>query len=135
MDGKEKDLHPFAEVDRLTPALPFARSFCGARDRPRTGQTGGGVSDRFRTFRSRTDAVGHRGDTELVIVERLFKLCRLKLLKIPLFAWGYGHWRQGIHWITSMRAWQAARRMFLLARLNLGNMFRQFRKSTSDGRF
>ena len=31
---------------------------------------------------------------KLVIVERLFKLCRRKLLKIPLFAWGYGHWRQ-----------------------------------------
>jgi hypothetical protein len=47
---------------------------------------------------------------KLVIVERLFRLCRRKLLKIPLFAWGYGHWRQGVDWIASMRAWQAARR-------------------------
>ena len=34
---------------------------------------------------------------KLVIIERLFKLCRLKLLKIPVFAWGYGHWRDAIH--------------------------------------
>src|SRR6476620_7302126 len=47
---------------------------------------------------------------KLVIVERLFRLCRGKLLKIPMFAWGYGHWRQGVNWIVSMRAWQAARR-------------------------
>jgi hypothetical protein len=50
---------------------------------------------------------------KLVIVERLFKLCRRKLLKIPLFARGYGHWRQGVNWIVSMRAWQAARRWSL----------------------
>jgi hypothetical protein len=46
---------------------------------------------------------------KLVIIERLFKLCRFKLMKIPLFAWGYGHWRDGVQWIVSMRAWQAAR--------------------------
>ena len=46
---------------------------------------------------------------KLVIIERLFKLCRLKLLKISIFAWGYGHWRDGVNWIVSMRAWQAAR--------------------------
>jgi hypothetical protein len=56
---------------------------------------------------------------KLVIVERLFKLCRRKLLKIPLFAWGYGHWRQGVDWIVSMRAWQAARRWILKVRLFL----------------
>jgi hypothetical protein len=50
---------------------------------------------------------------KLVIVERLFKLCRRKLLKIPIFAWGYGHWRQGVEWLVSMKAWQAARRWSL----------------------
>ncbi len=69
---------------------------------------------------------------KLVIVERLFKLCRLKLLKIPLFAWGYGLWRQGVHWITSMRAWQAARRRFLSAKLRLGIMLRQLKRSTAN---
>lgn len=50
---------------------------------------------------------------KLVIVERLFKLCRRKLLKIPIFAWGYGHWRQGVDWLVSMKAWKAARRWSL----------------------
>lgn len=36
---------------------------------------------------------------KLVIVERLFKLCRRKLLKIPTFARGYAYWRQGVDWI------------------------------------
>jgi hypothetical protein len=58
---------------------------------------------------------------KLVIVERLFKLCRRKLLKIPLFAWGYGHWRQGVDWLVSMKAWQAARRWILKVRLLLRN--------------
>jgi hypothetical protein len=51
---------------------------------------------------------------KLVIIERLFKLCRLKLLKIPIFAWGYGHWQDGVNWIVSMKAWQAARLWLLL---------------------
>jgi len=50
---------------------------------------------------------------KLVIVERLFKLCRRKLLRIPVFAWGYGNWRQGVDWIVSMPASQAARRWIL----------------------
>jgi hypothetical protein len=58
---------------------------------------------------------------KLVIVERLFKLCRRKLLKIPIFAWGYGHWRQGVDWLVSMKAWQAARRWILKVRLLLRN--------------
>jgi hypothetical protein len=31
-----------------------------------------------------------------VLAIGLFKLCRRKLMKIPLFAWGYGYWRQGV---------------------------------------
>lgn len=67
---------------------------------------------------------------KLVIVERLFKLCRRKLLKIPLFAWGYGHWRQGVDWIVSMRAWQAARRWILKVRLLLRNFLIQLKRSS-----
>ena len=67
---------------------------------------------------------------KLVIVERLFKLCRRKLLKIPLFAWGYGHWRQGVDWIVSMRAWQAARRLILKVRLLLRNFLIQLKRSS-----
>lgn len=67
---------------------------------------------------------------KLVIVERLFKLCRRKLLKIPLFAWGYGHWRQGVDWIVSMRAWRAARRLILKVRLLLRNFLSQLKRSS-----
>jgi hypothetical protein len=71
---------------------------------------------------------------KLVIVERLFKLCRRKLLKIPLFAWGYGYWRQGIDWFVSMKAWQAARRWSLKARLLLRNFIMQSKRSSKHGR-
>ena len=67
---------------------------------------------------------------KLVIVERLFQLCRRKLLKIPLFAWGYGHWRQGVDWIVSMRAWQAARRWILLLKVLLRNFLIQLKRSS-----
>jgi hypothetical protein len=60
---------------------------------------------------------------KLVTVERLFKLCRRKLLKIPLFAWAYGYWRQGIDWIVAMRAWQSARRWGLRTK----ELLRKFR--------
>jgi hypothetical protein len=56
---------------------------------------------------------------KLVIIERLFKLCRRKLLKIPAFAWGYGLWRQGVDWIVSMKAWKAARRWRLATKHRL----------------
>ena len=68
--------------------------------------------------------------SKLVIVERLFKLCRRKLLKIPLFAWGYGHWRQGVEWLVSMKAWQAARRWTQKVRLLLRNFFIQLKRSS-----
>ena len=71
---------------------------------------------------------------KLIIVERLFKLCRRKLLKIPLFAWGYGHWRQGIDWLVSMKAWQAARRWILKVRLLLRNFLIQLKRSSRNRR-
>jgi hypothetical protein len=67
---------------------------------------------------------------KLVIVERLFKLCRRKLLKIPLFAWGYGHWRQGVDWIISMRAWQAARRWSLKINDLLHKLIMRYKRSS-----
>lgn len=67
---------------------------------------------------------------KLVIVERLFKLCRRKLLKIPLFAWGYGHWREGVDWIVSMSAWQAARRWILMLKLLLRDFLMQLKRSS-----
>jgi hypothetical protein len=67
---------------------------------------------------------------KLVIIERLFRLCRRKLLKIPIFAWGYGHWRQGVNWIVSMRAWQAARRRILSLKLLLRNFLKRLKRSS-----
>lgn len=67
---------------------------------------------------------------KLVIVERLFKLCRLKLMKIPLFAWGYRYWRQGINWIVSMKAWQAARRWGLRTKRLTRNFLLRLKSST-----
>jgi len=68
---------------------------------------------------------------KLVIVERLFKLCRRKLLRIPVFAWGYGHWRQGVDWIVGMPAWQAARRWILKHRRVSRNLIARLRRSSS----
>jgi len=64
---------------------------------------------------------------KLVIVERLFKLCRRKLLRIPVFAWGYEHWRQGVDWIVSMPASQAARRWILKHRRGSRNFIARIR--------
>ncbi len=68
---------------------------------------------------------------KLVIVERLFKLCRYKLLKIPLFAWGYGFWRQGVSWLVSMTAWQTARRWVLRHKVKLREYFKQIKRSST----
>ena len=72
---------------------------------------------------------------KLVIVERLFKLCRYKLLKIPLFARGYGFWRQGLNWVRSMEAWQTARRWALRLKLLLRDHFRETKKSSTYRKF
>jgi hypothetical protein len=66
---------------------------------------------------------------KLIIIERLFKLCRLKLLKIPIFAWGYGHWRDGVNWIVSMKAWQAARVWILLIKRRVQKYIMQMKSS------
>ena len=67
---------------------------------------------------------------KLIIVERIFQLCRYKLLKIPLFAWGYGYWRQGLHWARSLELWQTARRWRVRLKLLLRDRFRGIRKSS-----
>lgn len=72
---------------------------------------------------------------KLVIIERLFKLCRYKLLKIRPFAWGYGLWRQGLHWVRSIEAWQAARRWALRLKLVLRDGFRGRKRSSTYRRF
>jgi hypothetical protein len=60
VDGKEKGLRPIAEMDRLTPAVPFTRPFRRASGRARTGEAGRSVFDWLGKVRSRNDVVGHR---------------------------------------------------------------------------
>jgi hypothetical protein len=46
---------------------------------------------------------------KLVLVERLFELTKNKLLKIPAFAWAYGHYARAKAWLKQTEAWRAAR--------------------------
>ena len=48
---------------------------------------------------------------KLVLVERLFDLTREKLMKIPAFAWLYGHYVQAREWIEQSETWRAVRTM------------------------
>jgi len=52
---------------------------------------------------------------KLTVVERLFQLNKKKLLSIPLFAWGYGYWRQMTDFLESTKAWRASRRTVIKA--------------------
>jgi hypothetical protein len=46
---------------------------------------------------------------KLTFVERLFQLNRTKLLSIPVFAWGYRHWRHMMDAVESLEVWKAWR--------------------------
>jgi hypothetical protein len=46
---------------------------------------------------------------KLVLVERLFCLTRNKLMRIPAFAWAYGHYERFKAWLTNTEAWQRMR--------------------------
>ena len=52
---------------------------------------------------------------KLVLVERLFCVSRDKLMSIPAFAWAYGKYSAAKDCVTSMKAWQVARRWSLIA--------------------
>jgi hypothetical protein len=53
---------------------------------------------------------------KLVLVERLFRLTRDKLMKIPTFAWAYGKFRQAKAWLESTPAWQTIRSLSRVSR-------------------
>lgn len=44
MDRKKTNFYSFAKVDRITQALPLARTFCRASSYSGTGQAGGSLS-------------------------------------------------------------------------------------------
>jgi len=53
---------------------------------------------------------------KLVLIERLFNLCRDKLMSIPAFAWGYGKFQLGRGWVVSLDAWRQMRLLLLTAK-------------------
>ena len=53
---------------------------------------------------------------KLVLIERLFNLCRDKLMSIPAFAWGYGKFQQARSWVGSLDAWRRMRLLMLTAK-------------------
>ena len=53
---------------------------------------------------------------KLVLIERLFNICRDKLMSIPAFAWGYGKFQQARSWVESLDAWRLMRLLLLTAK-------------------
>jgi hypothetical protein len=47
---------------------------------------------------------------KLVLVERIFAVCRKKLMLIPAFCWAYRKYREVRNWLEATEAWQVARR-------------------------
>ena len=59
---------------------------------------------------------------KLVLVERLFRLTRDKLMKIPAFAWAYTKFREAKTWLKNTEAWQAVRAIGTVVRQYLTEM-------------
>jgi hypothetical protein len=59
---------------------------------------------------------------KLVLVERLFRLTRDKLMKIPAFAWAYGKVQDARAWLEATEAWRTIRSLARSARHYLTRM-------------
>jgi hypothetical protein len=53
---------------------------------------------------------------KLVLVERLFELTKTKLMKIPAFAWAYGHYAKAKAWVKQTEALRVLRSLSQLIR-------------------
>ena len=53
---------------------------------------------------------------KLVLLERLFSVCRRKLMSIPAFAWAYEQWRWAIDGLQSTAMWREAKKLMAAAR-------------------
>ena len=60
---------------------------------------------------------------KLTFVDRLFKITRPKLLRIPAFAWVYGYWQSVMNSIKASRVWRAASRELTKIKHLLRNFF------------
>ena len=56
---------------------------------------------------------------KLVIIERLFAVSCQKLLSIPVFAWGYGHYCRTMTFLKATSVWQAVRRWSKIAQYSI----------------
>jgi hypothetical protein len=59
---------------------------------------------------------------KLILVERLFRLTRDKLMKIPAFAWVYIKFREAKKWLKNTEAWKVIHRISKVARRYLAEM-------------
>ena len=59
---------------------------------------------------------------KLVLVERLFRLTRDKLMKIPAFCWAYTKFRNAKVWLEATMAWRAIRAISITVRQFVGQM-------------
>jgi hypothetical protein len=83
----------------LEPAKPFAAYLTA------TGHFGSGLL-----------VLGITELLKLVLIERLFHICRDKLMSIPGFAWGYGKFQQARGWVESLDGWRRMRFLLLTAK-------------------
>lgn len=58
----------------------------------------------------------------LILIERLFRLTRDKLMKVPAFAWAYTKFRDAKRWLENTKAWQAIRATNKIARRYLAEI-------------
>jgi len=71
---------------------------------------------------------------KFLLIERLFKLSREKLMSIPAFAWCYDKFCQAQDWVASLRAWQLARRLSVLAQHAIKNYVLEFKTAQKQKR-
>jgi hypothetical protein len=71
---------------------------------------------------------------KFLLIERLFKLGREKLISIPAFAWCYDKFCQAQDWVVSLRAWQLARRLSVLAKHSIQKYLLEFKAAQKQKR-
>jgi hypothetical protein len=59
---------------------------------------------------------------KLVLVERLFRLTRDKLMKIPAFRWAYTNFEKARSWLKATSAWQTMRAVSMNVRRFVAEM-------------
>jgi hypothetical protein len=71
---------------------------------------------------------------KLIIIERLFSVSCQKLLSIPAFAWGYGHYCRTMSFLKATAIWQTARRWSKIAQYSIRSFALHLKASQKAGR-